>query len=169
MGSSFTAALHRAAAAGGQAAATEAVAADPASGTRRHTTSSALEAGSGVQGCSSSSTRAPGVAWGWSLQGLHILPQSQDNPTNSIRALAQAAAAAVAAFSGTMGVNRSVSGIPREATAAAAAAAGGGVTAPGTPTLSGLLSMQSAPALRQGSGARGSSGGKPPLPHSRGG
>jgi hypothetical protein len=173
MGSSFTAALHSAAAASAQAAA---AAADPASSNRRHTTNSALDAGSGAQGGSSNGTRAPGVAWGWSLQGLHILPHSQDNPTSSIRALAQAAAAAVAAFSGTMGANRSVSGIPREATtaaagpsAAAAAAAGAGVTAPATPTLSDLLSMQSAPALRQGSGVRVSSSGKPPLPHSRGG
>jgi hypothetical protein len=172
------------------------------SGARRHTSSacepgSSLGAGgaSGGPSCNSGTgVQSPGVAWGWSLQGLHILPHSQENPTTSIRALAQAAAAAVAAFSGTMtDRGRTYSGIPREAAAstsssnAAAAAApsrGGaastsgstvaaagranGVAALATPTLSDLLSMQRAPALRPGGVQQLSSGGgKPPLPHNR--
>jgi hypothetical protein len=176
-------------------------------GNRRHTSSatepgSSLGSGTGLAGSScngGTGVRSQGVAWGWSLQGLHILPHSQDNPTSSIRALAQAAAAAVAAFSGTMSDRgRSYSGIPREAAAAppssnnaaasgsggasgasgsgrggtAAAATAGEVGAVGassaTPSLSDLLSMQSAPALRQGGvQQRSSAGGKPPLPHNR--
>lgn len=174
---------------------------------RRHTTNglgpAAHEAAAGggaaaaAAGASGTGRCHPGgqgaaVSWGWSLQqGMHMLPHSRDSPSSSIRALAQAAAAAVAAFSGTMsGVDRSVSGIPREvatgrgqpaaaaaaAPTAAAAGAGDRVTGPGTPTMADLLSMQSAPALRHsggggssggggGSAPRGSSGGKPPLPH----
>lgn len=204
-----------------------AAAGDPNSYNRRHTSSNCdTSSGGGAGGSgnsgstgdgglgSSSSSRGPGVTWGWNLQGLHILPHSQDNPTTSIRALAQAAAAAVAAFSGTLSV-RSSSGIPHQRDVAASvvvasAAAGGssqqpstagaapaaapaavagagaggggaavtqqGVTAPTTPTLADLLSMQSAPALRHAGGggapARTSSSaaGKPPLPQpARGG
>jgi hypothetical protein len=157
---------------------------------RRHTVSTTEAGGSSSStgGCTPAPSsnggntgRTQGMAWGWSLQGLQLLPHSpQPHPTSSIRALAQAAAAAVAAFSGTFGtLDRGVSGIPREATtspaAAAAAAAGGstapvpaaaaGVVAPATPSMGELLSMQSAPALRQGASGRSSGGGgKPPLP-----
>lgn len=155
-------------------------------------------AGAGTGGGSGAGRSHPsqGVSWGWSLQqGLQMLPHSRDSPSSSIRALAQAAAAAVAAFSGTMsGVDRSVSGIPREVATGrgsttgaagagtrtaptAAAAPGDRVSAPATPTMADLLSMQSAPPLRHSSGGgssissgggaapRGSSAGKPPLPH----
>lgn len=160
-----------------------------ASNARRHTVSTTEAGGSSSSpgGCTpapssngGNTARTQGMAWGWSLQGLQLLPHSPlPHPTSSIRALAQAAAAAVAAFSGTFGtLDRGVSGIPREVAtspaAAAAAAAGGsaapvpaaaaaGVVAPPTPSMGELLSMQSAPALRQGASGR-SSGGKPPLP-----
>lgn len=173
-GSTFTAAMRGAAAAGGSTS----------SSSRRLTCDSA-GGSSGTSGGvnSSSNSRGSDVSWGWSLSGLHILPHHKPDgtPGNSIRALAQAAASAVAAFSG--GVNRSVSGIPHQrgttlpkqagppapAAAAAAVGSGGGgaagasgVTPPVTPTLSDLLSMQSAPALRHAGSA-----GKPPLPQSK--
>lgn len=180
-GSTFTAAMRSAAEAGGSS-----------SSSRRLTCDAAGSSGgtSGVNS-SSGSSRGSDITWGWSLSGLHILPHHKPDgtPSNSIRALAQAAASAVAAFSG--GVNRSVSGIPHQrgttlpkqagtssapaaapaAEAAAAAGSGGGgggaagssgVTPPVTPTLSDLLSMQSAPALRHAGSA-----GKPPLPQSK--
>lgn len=83
-GSTFNTALHSSALHPHNALAVAAAGGsiDPPSGMRRHTTNSALEPGGlssagGGPGAGSSSGRGAGVSWGWSLQGLHILPHSQ--------------------------------------------------------------------------------------------